>query len=76
MHHSAYVTILSFRYSWSTLSRYDTQSLHQYIAILICITDPYCVRVMCMCTYAYVCVCVDACVYTYAYANVSLSVGE
>ena len=43
MHHSAYIVIIALSilwYSWNTVSRYDTQSLYQYIAILICITDP------------------------------------
>ena len=63
MHRSAYVTILTFRYLWRTVSQYDTQSLHRYFAISMCIIDPYCVRVMCMCMCAYVCMRVYACAY-------------
>ena len=36
-----YIATSILRYSWSTVSRYDIQSLYRYIAISICIADPY-----------------------------------
>ena len=38
MHCSALPDI---QYLWNTVSRYDTQSVYQYIAVSICIADPY-----------------------------------
>ena len=38
MHHSVFKAISILRYSGNTVSRYDTQLLYQYAAILI---DPY-----------------------------------
>ena len=51
----------------------NTQSPYWYIAISICITDPYSVLVPCMCTHvhAYVCVCLCGyvCVYVTEFAK-------
>ena len=36
-----YIATLILRYSWSTVSQYDIQSLYRYIAVSICIEYPY-----------------------------------
>ena len=36
-----YIATSILRYSWSTVSQYNTQSLYRYIVVLIHITDPY-----------------------------------